>query len=207
MTSGGNKTCRRCLDRKRAQETAGPAGTVWSGTVFGVERWFNVSKAFEPIRLAEKLSPALISEFRIDVSVAELWDAQVSKWEVETDHVPHVNLLDPILLATFVEPGHPPSQIIIDGIHRVAKAHALGVDTLPAYRLTPEATLASEMTAEQFFTDQILTELVYSGAQLVPVGGTLVVSGGKPPVLKPDDHPVRRRLIRMMLDGPTMVQL
>lgn len=60
---------------------------------------------------------------------------------VNPDHVAEVDLTQPILLAPL--PGDAAERVLpIDGWHRIAKAVAVGVETLPAVRLTAEESKA-----------------------------------------------------------------
>lgn len=57
------------------------------------------------------------------------------------EHLPHVDMTDPVLVAfPRFEDGSVPGPMIIDGWHRIARAHQEGIETLEAYSLTPDET-------------------------------------------------------------------
>jgi hypothetical protein len=52
------------------------------------------------------------------------------------------DLTQPVIIATLPGTGGGPLALLIDGTHRLYKAHATGVAELPAWVLTPAETLA-----------------------------------------------------------------
>lgn len=52
------------------------------------------------------------------------------------------NLDQPLIIATLQAQGHDPEPLLIDGWHRVYRAHTEGLTHLPAYVLTIAETLA-----------------------------------------------------------------
>jgi len=65
-----------------------------------------------------------------DISVKEYRKAY---FILNEDHIDKVDLKNPVILAE-ISPGR---HNIIDGHHRVEKAYRSGIDTIPAYILTP----------------------------------------------------------------------
>lgn len=54
--------------------------------------------------------------------------------KVKEDHVPTVDVTKPVIVAE-ISPGR---YNVIDGNHRMEKARRLGMETIPAYRVSPE---------------------------------------------------------------------
>lgn len=52
------------------------------------------------------------------------------------------DLSQPVIIATLTPAGQPPAALLIDGTHRLYKAHALGVAELPCWVLTAAETEA-----------------------------------------------------------------
>ena len=52
------------------------------------------------------------------------------------------DMTQPLIIATLPGTGDEPLALLIDGTHRVYKAHATGAADLPAYVLTEAETLA-----------------------------------------------------------------
>jgi hypothetical protein len=52
------------------------------------------------------------------------------------------DLAQPVIIATLTPAGQPPAPLLIDGTHRLYKAHALGVAELPCWVLTAAETEA-----------------------------------------------------------------
>jgi hypothetical protein len=51
-------------------------------------------------------------------------------------------MAQPVIIATVPVSGGPPCPLLIDGTHRLYKAHTTGAAQLPAWVLTPAETLA-----------------------------------------------------------------
>ena len=83
---------------------------------------FNISKMTDYI----KSSGLLCEEIRIK-------DYQ-NHSNFNEEHLPTVDLTKPVIIAE-ISPGH---FSVIDGNHRMEKARRLGMETIPAYRITPE---------------------------------------------------------------------
>jgi hypothetical protein len=52
------------------------------------------------------------------------------------------DLTQPLFIATLTPAGQPPAPLLIDGMHRLYKAYALGVAELPGWVLTAAETMA-----------------------------------------------------------------
>jgi hypothetical protein len=52
------------------------------------------------------------------------------------------DLAQPVIIATLTPAGQRPAPLLVDGMHRLYKAHALGVAELPSWVLTAAETLA-----------------------------------------------------------------
>lgn len=74
------------------------------------------------------------------VAVGPLYENQVAHNELDAGHLDHVDLESPIIMA-LRDVGEPDLYAyLIDGNHRVARAHRDGIPTLPAYWLEPHET-------------------------------------------------------------------
>lgn len=83
-----------------------------------------------------------ITQFRdlVEVGVAALWP-QVGKYEVEAEHVEHVNLEEPILIGQLrLDQGL--RDYVIDGVHRCHLAHRRNLTYVPCRVLTEVETLS-----------------------------------------------------------------
>ena len=71
------------------------------------------------------------------------WATMLGVMRIDEDHVPTRPLDEPLLVARLGGPDGPP--MVIDGWHRIAKAHAAGVETLPALLLDAAAEAAARL--------------------------------------------------------------
>ena len=85
---------------------------------------------------------------RVKVSVAECSELLgMVRFDAQRVMSAEIDLAVPLLLAPVRAPGDPsyePRKLVIDGWHRLAKAHYLGVQTLLGYALTDVEAYACE---------------------------------------------------------------
>jgi|SRR5579875_4162110 len=62
--------------------------------------------------------------------------------EFDPGYAMGTDLSQPVIVATFTIEGHPDTPLLIDGCHRLYKAHTLGVAELPCQLLTTAETRA-----------------------------------------------------------------
>ncbi|MEU8324136.1 hypothetical protein AB0C33_37740 [Nonomuraea sp. NPDC048881] len=87
------------------------------------------------ITTAKKLTRARTPQGRID---PREWAGMLRLIAISTEHAAHVDLSEPLIVATVPNGG----MLIIDGWHRLYKALATGVPELAAVILTAEEELA-----------------------------------------------------------------
>jgi hypothetical protein len=71
------------------------------------------------------------------------WATMLGVMRIDADHVPTRPLDEPLLLVRLGD--HPDTVMVIDGWHRIAKAHAAGVEGLPGLLLDAEAEAAARL--------------------------------------------------------------
>jgi hypothetical protein len=79
---------------------------------------------------------------RVMLPVAS-WATMLGMMRIDPDHVPTRPLDEPVLLVRLGGPDGP--AMVIDGWHRIAKAQAAGIETLPAVLLDAAAEAAARL--------------------------------------------------------------
>lgn len=193
--------CRARTERLAAQSDGVQFGETWSGKPepFSEKVWYNVSLARQLLAPHWPLPADLLE----DVSVAELWAAQVSVSQFEAGHLDHVDLADPLLLVTTHETPEGGSVTLIDGIHRVARAHRDGIESLKAVRLSLAVSQTLLIDPQEAVFEELVNEILATGGEIKPHGRAMVVVGGNPAPQAPDDHPLRAEMLAAIRGGPT----
>lgn len=175
-------------------------GETWSGTVNGERVWYDVSAARLMLRKATEQAKALgvpwdrTQEF----SVAELWEAQVRSAYVVAEHLPHVDMSEPVILAVTHRDARGEHLSLIDGTHRAARAHFEKRATIRAHRLSYEFSQTLRIDPHTAVASEVVTEALASGATVEPVEGGFVVRGGTLRPCTPEDHPYRAVLLERL---------
>lgn len=211
--------CPKCESNERIRNAVTQIGgdsirytEVWSGRLNGVKRWFNMSLAKELLSRVLLGRPArdVPREYLFDVDVAEVWRDQISSCEIVADHLDHVDMSDPPIVGMTPHPTLVDTYNlhVMDGIHRFARAHRDGLRTLRVIRLSPEATSEIEIDPYEACLEEIMTELLGTGAEIriTPAGPCIV--GGRVPRFDPsNDHPIKEKIIQTIASGPAMFTL
>ena len=71
------------------------------------------------------------------------WATMLGVMRIDADHVPTRPLDEPLLLVRLGD--HSDTVMVIDGWHRIAKAHAAGIEGLPGLLLDTEAEAAARL--------------------------------------------------------------
>jgi len=198
--------CIKCRERAELKAEVGDAfhGETWSGRIepSGEKVWYNVSRAKEI--LAACPVPA---NFLADVSVRQLWEMQVSKSHVEAAHLEHVDMSDPVLLATTAVDGPNDYITLIDGNHRVARAFRDGIETLKAVKFSKAFSQTLLIDPREAVLNELLVEILATGGRVDSVDGVFVVTGGNPAPQTLDDHPLRLGFLSAIRSGPAVFNL
>ena len=79
---------------------------------------------------------------RVMIRVAS-WASLLGVMRIDPTHVPTRPLDEPVLVVRLGD--HPETSMVIDGWHRIAKAHAAGIEGLPGILLDAEAEIAARL--------------------------------------------------------------
>jgi hypothetical protein len=181
-----------------------PFGETWSGRVdaFPQKVWYNVT-------LAKTVMAAVPVPYELlqDISVAMMWECQVSKSEVHAEHLDHVDTTDPILLVTTHTDPRGDWVTLIDGNHRVARAYRDGVEFIKGITLSEDFSRRIMLDPREAVFDELITELLATGGKVDVTDAAVIIAGGNPAPSTPDDHPYREELIRVIRGGPALFPL
>lgn len=183
--------CVKC-DKRAAMLADSAYRNIWSGRLSGYPHkvWFDVSKAKEYLA-AHPAVPVL-------VPIAHLWEVQVRFSEVVVEHLDHVNTADPILLfVTRVVEGTP-YFTVVDGQHRVTRAHRDGVEEIPAIGFGLEASMSFMCNPREMVWEELFAEIEATGGRVHLHGATIIAIGGNPAPQTEDDHPYRAEALTML---------
>lgn len=197
--------CEKCNQRRLFAErfSDGSIGEVWSGVISGEKRWFNVGKLKAYFAAVGGVGP----EYHRDVSVDMLWRDQVSLSYIVTGHLPHVDMSDPVILVTTAIDIHGANVTLVDGIHRIARGHAEGRETLKAIICSVEMSKSIEVPAEVAVLEELATEIIATGGKIGTFNGAIVFSGGSPRPQSAEDHPLRGEYLKAIMTGPLSFDL
>ena len=206
--------CVKCQQNEliRSVQDRGMSAEVWTGNVEGVGRvWYSVSAARAALaRIVE--TGGVIGEADYEwFSVAMLWETQISKSEIVAEHLDHVNTAEPVFLVTTGETEQGDNVTLIDGNHRVARAHRDGVKFVKGLRFSLAFSNDIRIPPERAILEDLIQELLTTGAVVsfldTPDGRVPVLSGGTLRPSGPDDHPLRAEIVANLKNGPKLVPL
>lgn len=100
---------------------------------------------FNITRMLQHLETNTIDKKLVMISVSGYWKGFS---RINESHLGSVDLSLPVILAE-ISPG---SYNLIDGNHRVLKAHRLGIETIHAYKLTAHQHIPFLISKRAYFT-------------------------------------------------------
>lgn len=210
-THDARETCEKCQQWRGLQETSKMYGRVygetWSGVVNGRHVWYDVSAAREAIRQALEIDRAngggviRTQEF----SVAELWENQAHSAYIVAEHLAHVDMSEPVILAVTHRKATQEYLSLIDGTHRLARARNEGRLTISAYRLSYVFSDMIRIPTETALIMEIVTEAVSTGASVESTEDGIVIRGGTLRESTPADHPRRAELVELVRSKKTIL--
>ncbi len=187
--------CSKC-DEHQLIRSGAYIGENWTGLINDVRTWYDVGLAKMILAKCPPIDVALLEEY----SVAELWENQVRHSETVEGHIGHVDMAVPILVATIgtADDGRDICQLI-DGLHRVTRAHREGIATIKGIHLSHAFSRGLIIDPEIAVLNEVAEELLASGGRMVEIeterGKRLAVVGGS---LRPQngfDHPERLKYL------------
>lgn len=178
-------------------------GERWSGVVNSEHRWYDVSRAKNTLEV-NRVGREHCQRF----AVLPLWEMQIRDSYIVAEHLPHTDPDAPILLVTtHVDPVHGDCITLIDGIHRVARAHNEKRETVVGFKFSLAFSETLRIDPHTAILDELIAEACSTGGRIIEVRGMPCVTGGRLRDSTPDDHPLRAEMVAEFRRGPTVVNL
>lgn len=178
-------------------------GERWSGVVNGEHRWYDVSRAKNVLE-SHNITRDRCQRF----SVSALWETQIRDSYIVEGHLYHTDPTAPVILVTtHVDPDRGDCLTLVDGIHRVARAHRECVSYIDGIKLSLAFSDSLLVEPREAILDELIAEAASTGGKLVVRDGVAEIVGGTVRDAKPTDHPLRASMIEAFRRGPVLVNL